>query len=160
VKLGEVTVADWSKTLSRRHIAVVGEEFAVSQDGMEFAHAAFNILDINHLRADWALGRPLNVPTVVVHVVGLALIRQRVHVVSELIWRPHTKATFVVLTGAATLVMRLLLRDRGNQVVCRLMASRRLPDFRSAVLYSRNAMTSYPHTNLSLEGHWRFTGAL
>jgi len=40
---------------------------------MKVAHAAFNILDINSITADWALGLPLIVLTVVIHVVGLGL---------------------------------------------------------------------------------------
>jgi hypothetical protein len=35
-----------------------------------------------------------------------------------------------------------------------------LPDFKSAVLYSLNAMTSYGHTNLNLEPHWHLLGAM
>jgi hypothetical protein len=35
-----------------------------------------------------------------------------------------------------------------------------MPDYRSAMLYSLNAMTSYGHTNLALEGHWQLMGAM
>jgi hypothetical protein len=35
-----------------------------------------------------------------------------------------------------------------------------LPDNRSAILYSLNAITSYGHTNLLLEDHWQLLGAL
>jgi hypothetical protein len=35
-----------------------------------------------------------------------------------------------------------------------------MPDYRSAMLYSLNAMTSYGHTNLSLEDRWQLMGAL
>jgi hypothetical protein len=35
-----------------------------------------------------------------------------------------------------------------------------LPDFRSAMLYSLSAMTSYGNSNLILEGQWRLMGAL
>jgi len=35
-----------------------------------------------------------------------------------------------------------------------------LPDYRSAVLYSLNAMTSYGHTNLYLDRRWELMGAL
>jgi hypothetical protein len=35
-----------------------------------------------------------------------------------------------------------------------------LPDTRSAMLYSLNAMTSYGHTNLMLHEHWRLMGAI
>ncbi len=35
-----------------------------------------------------------------------------------------------------------------------------LPDNKSAMLYSLNAITSYGHTNLNLENHWHLMGAL
>ena len=35
-----------------------------------------------------------------------------------------------------------------------------LPDFRSAMLYSLNAMTSYGHITLHLPDHWHLLGAL
>src|SRR5262252_9868172 len=35
-----------------------------------------------------------------------------------------------------------------------------LPDYRIAVLYSLNAMTSYGHTNINLPDHWHLMGAL
>lgn len=35
-----------------------------------------------------------------------------------------------------------------------------IPDDRSAVLYSLNAITSYGHTNLQLEARWELMGAL
>jgi hypothetical protein len=35
-----------------------------------------------------------------------------------------------------------------------------LPDNRSAMLYSINAMTSYGHTSLVLEARWQLMGAL
>jgi hypothetical protein len=35
-----------------------------------------------------------------------------------------------------------------------------LPDLRSSMRYSLNAMTSYGHTNLALEDHWHLLGAM
>ena len=35
-----------------------------------------------------------------------------------------------------------------------------IPDVRSAMLYSLNAMTSYDHADLFLERHWQMMGAL
>ena len=35
-----------------------------------------------------------------------------------------------------------------------------LPDFKSAMLYSLSAMTSYGHANLYLEPRWQMMGAL
>jgi hypothetical protein len=35
-----------------------------------------------------------------------------------------------------------------------------LPDSRTAMLYSLNAITSYGHTNIDLAKHWQLMGAL
>ena len=35
-----------------------------------------------------------------------------------------------------------------------------LTDYRTAMLYSLNAITSYGHTNVSLEDYWHLMGAL
>ena len=35
-----------------------------------------------------------------------------------------------------------------------------LPDYRSAILYSLNAITSYGHASLDLEKRWQLMGAL
>ena len=128
---------------------------------MKVAHAAFNILDINSITADWALGLPLIVLTVVIHVVGLGLMSQSTgHVVSGLISRPHARAMFIVLTGAATLLATCLHGIEAAIWAAAYWLLRALPDFRSSLLYSLNAMTSYGHTNLSLEDRWQVMGAL
>lgn len=122
---------------------------------------AANVLDVNSIMADWGWGLPLIVLTVVIHVVGLGLVSQRaVHVFSGLIARRHPRAAFVVLTGATTLLATCL---HGIEAAIWAAAYRflgALPDFRSSVLYSLNAMTSYGHTSLSLEEHWQLMGAL
>ena len=35
-----------------------------------------------------------------------------------------------------------------------------MPDIRSAMLFSLNAITSYGHANLQLEAHWQLMGAI
>ncbi len=128
---------------------------------MNVAHAALNILDINSITTDWALGLPLIVLTVVVHVVGLGFMSQGAgRIVSGVIWRRHARATFVVLTGASTLLATCLHGIEAAIWAAAYWLLGALPDFRSSALYSLNAMTSYGHTNLSLEGHWQFMGAL
>jgi hypothetical protein len=128
---------------------------------MKFADAVFSILEINPYTADWGLGLPLIVLTVVIHVVGLELMSQSaVRVFSGLTGRPHARATSVVLTGAATLLATCLHGLEAAIWAAAYWLLGALPDFRSSVLYSLNAMTSYGHTNLSLEDHWQLMGAL
>ncbi len=111
--------------------------------------------------ADWAWGVPLIVMTVVIHVVGLGLMGQRaVRVSTRLMGHRHPKAAIVTLMGVTTLLATCLHTIEAAiwAVAYRLLGS--LPDFRSSVLYSLNAMTSYGHTNLYLEDRWQLMGAL
>jgi len=132
----------------------------VSRYSMKVAYAALNIMDINSITADWALGLPLIVLTVVVHAVGLGLMIQGTGRISGLIWHCHTRATFVVLIGASTLLATCLHAMEAVIWATAYWLLGALPDFRSSVLYSMNAMTSYGHTNLSLEDRWQYMGAL
>jgi hypothetical protein len=66
----------------------------------------------------------------------------------------------MVVMGATTLLATSL---RAIEAVIWAIAYRvlgALPDSKSAMLYSLNAMTSYGHTNLSLGDHWQLMGAL
>lgn len=113
-------------------------------------------------RADWAWGLPLILLTVLVHFSGLLVIDQRVvHGRGRnLIERRHPKVAFVVVLAATTLLATGLHASEGASWAWTHWFLGALPDFRSCVLYSANAMTSYGHTNLSLEPHWQFMGAL
>ena len=79
--------------------------------------------------------------TVVIHVVGLGLMSQSaVHVVGGLMWRTHGRTTFVVLTGAATLLATCLHGIEAAIWAAAYWLLGALPDFRSSVLYSLNAI--------------------
>jgi hypothetical protein len=111
--------------------------------------------------ADWACGLPLIVLTVLVHVLGLALVRQEaLRRWQRTILRGHPNAAFVTVIGCTTLLATTL---HGFEVAIWAAAYRfvgALPDNRSAMLYSLNAMTSYGHTNLQLEERWHLMGAI
>jgi hypothetical protein len=128
---------------------------------MKVAYAAFDVPDLTSFTADWTLGFALIVLTVVIHVVGLGILSQwTTHIVGGLIRRPHGRATFVVLVGAATLLATCLHAIETAMWAAAYWLLSALPDFRSSVLYSLNAMTSYGHTRLSLEDRWQLMGAL
>jgi hypothetical protein len=109
---------------------------------------------------DWAWGLPLIVFTVTVHVVGLGLISQRTLNSSSRTIRSHSVATFVVVIGLTTLLITILhgLEAGIWAVAYRFLGA--LLDFRSAMLYSLNALTSYGHINLKLDDHWHLLGAM
>ena len=127
---------------------------------MKFGYAALHILGINSITADWALSLPLIVLTVVVHAVGLGLMMPGRGRISGFIWRRHSQAMFVVLIGASTLFATCLHAMEAVIWATAYWRLGALPDFRSSVLYSVNAMTSYGHTKLLLEDRWQYMGAL
>jgi MFS superfamily sulfate permease-like transporter len=110
---------------------------------------------------DWAWSLPLIVLTVVIHVSGLALLGQAgLRLANRVHGRSDARFVFMLVLGGATLFATCL---HGIEVAIWASAYYMLgalPDLRSSVLYSLNAMTSYGHTNLSLEYHWQLMGAL
>ena len=67
---------------------------------------------------------------------------------------------FAVVIGGAALLTTLLHGIESGiwAAAYRLLGA--LPDHRSAMLYSLNAMTTYGHANLYLKDHWQLMGAL
>jgi MFS superfamily sulfate permease-like transporter len=128
---------------------------------MKITQAAFNVLVANPFawRADWAWGLPLIVLNVVVHVVGLGLVSRRA-VALTMMARRRPVAVFVAVTGATTLFATCLHGIEGGIWAAAYWILGAFPDFRSSMLYSLNAITSYGHTNLSLEDHWQLLGSL
>jgi hypothetical protein len=130
---------------------------------MNIAQAVFTSLVVNPLnwRADWAWGLPLIVVTVVIHVIGLGLINQRVdRIIGGAVVRRHPTSAFVLVMGATTLLTTTM---HGIEATIWAVAYRilnALPDNRTAMLYSLNAITSYGHENLGLERHWQLMGAI
>jgi len=111
--------------------------------------------------ANWAYGLPLIVLTVLIHVSGLGLIRHRiVGPSSGPIFRRYPTTVFMVVMGATTLLATSLhaLEAAIWAIAYRVLGA--LPDAKSAMLYSLNAMTSYGHTNLNLGDRWHLLGAL
>jgi hypothetical protein len=104
---------------------------------------------------------PLIVLNVVIHVVGLGLINQRaIRVANGSIARHHPTSAFVLLLGTTTLVATILHWIEAGiwAIAYRVLGA--LPDYKSSMLYSLNAMTSYGHANLSLQAHWQLMGAM
>ena len=110
---------------------------------------------------DWAWGLLLIVLTVVFHAYCLGLLNKEVAVKltdSRTFWRLPTGS--IVLIGGAALSTSLF---HGTECLAWAITYRglgALSDFKSAVLYSLNAMTSYGHASLHLEPRWQLMGAL
>jgi hypothetical protein len=125
--------------------------------------AAFTFFDVDSTTwsADWAWGLPLIVLTVVIHVLGLGLIGQRaIRASKEVGHHRYPVAKFVIVVGTTTLLATCF---HGIEAIIWANAFRllgALPDLKSAILYSLNAITSFGHTTLTLEPKWELMGAL
>jgi MFS superfamily sulfate permease-like transporter len=125
------------------------------------AVSSFLVFKSANWSADWAWGLPLIVLTVVIHVLGLGLISQRaVRVSSGISERRRSTVMFVVVVGVTTLLATSLHAIEASIWAAAYQLLGALPDARSSVLYSLNAMTSYGHTNLDLEDRWQLMGAI
>jgi hypothetical protein len=122
----------------------------------------FLVIDPVGWTADWAWGLPLIVLTVLIHVSGLGIISQRVSHggARRAIERWHPRVAFVVLIGGATLLATCLHGIEAGIWAFSYRALGALPDSRTAMLYSLNALTSYGHTSIDLQDHWHLMGAL
>ena len=130
---------------------------------MNIALAVFTSFVVNpsSWSGDWAWGLPLIVVTVVIHVIGLGLISQRVdRITGGAVVRRHPTSAFVLLMGATTLLVTMMhaIETTIWAVAYRILNA--LPDNRTAMLYSLNAITSYGHESLGLEEHWQLMGAI
>jgi hypothetical protein len=111
--------------------------------------------------ADWAWSLPLIAMNVVIHVFCLGLFMDKVErVLSRVRDRRRFASIFAMVMSVAVTVATILHGFEGAiwAGAYRLLGA--LPDSRSAMLYSINAMTSYGHTNLYLEDQWQMMGAL
>jgi hypothetical protein len=111
--------------------------------------------------SDWAWGLPLIVLTVLIHVSGLGLASQRALRLSRVLMeRHHPRAAFLRLVASMTMLATCLHGIEAAIWAIAYLLLGALPNAKSAVVYSLNAITSYGHTNLSLEGRWELLGAL
>jgi MFS superfamily sulfate permease-like transporter len=130
---------------------------------MTIVHAACTLLvtDSRSWSADWAWGLPLIVLTVVIHVLGLGTISHKATRASEGIFeRRHPTIVFVTVVGTTTLLATCLHGLEAGLWASAYRGLGALPDFKSSMLYSLNAMTSYGHTDLELPSHWHLMGAM
>jgi len=112
-------------------------------------------------RVDWALGLPLIVLTVVIHVFGLLLIDEKIARVENNVALRHGYAvTFVVIVGVTAMSAALLHGIEGAIWATAFRLVGAMPDYPDAVLYSLGAMTTYGHAELALEKPWQLMGTL
>jgi hypothetical protein len=126
-------------------------------------HPALSTLPSNPVpwSADWVWGCPLIVLTVIIHVVGLGLIaRLDVASYGEGLHYHQRVATGAVILAATTVFATVLHGFEAGVWAISYCFIGALPDFKSAMLYSLGAMTTYGHDVLALQTHWRMLGAI
>ena len=113
---------------------------------------------------DWARSTPLIILTVVFHAYALGLLHKDI---SSRLWRLSRKENLrslsfnpIYVIGATAFSLTFLhgLEALGWAVFYLLLGA--TPNYRSSVLYSMNAMTSYGHENLQLAPQWHLMGCL
>jgi hypothetical protein len=110
---------------------------------------------------NWAWSLPLILITVIFHVIGMALINERVIRSRKfLAGGRRFLIAFPMILGAATLVAILLHAAEATVWAFMYLTLGALPDGKSAMLYSLSAMTSYGHEHFDLANHWQLMGAL
>ena len=111
--------------------------------------------------ADWLWSLPLIGLTVVLHVFGLSFIKRRSdQVLRQIRGRRASSPLAHISVGGAALSITALHGLEGTVWAAAFQILGALPDRRTAVLYSLNAMTSYGHVNLELAHRWQLMGAL
>ena len=104
---------------------------------------------------DWAWGLPLIVAMVIIHVFGLSLIKRWTGKVVRYGWM-HQALSIAGVTLSITFLHSL----EASLWAFVFQFLKAVPDFRTAVLYSLNALTAFGHTDVKLERQWQLLGAL
>ena len=99
--------------------------------------------------------------TVLIHLTGLWLINQRAfRAFGKMMERNHPMAVFMTVMAMVTFLSTILLAlDAGIWAASYQWTGAR-PDFKSAMLYSLGALTTYGHANLQVEEHWQLLGTI
>jgi hypothetical protein len=110
---------------------------------------------------NWMWGLPLIVFIVILHAAGLGIINKKLALRLEV--SPglgELSATSILVVAAVVLAVTTLHGLEGLiwAVAYRMLGA--LHDYKSAVLFSLNAITSYGHEDLRLERRWELMGAL
>jgi hypothetical protein len=112
-------------------------------------------------RADWLCSLPLIALTVVIHVFGLSFIKRRSdRIMQQLHGRRVSSVIASMWIGGAALAITVLHGLEGFLWAVAFQLLGALPQRRTAILYSLNAMTSYGHVNIELADRWQLMGAL
>jgi hypothetical protein len=110
--------------------------------------------------AAWAWGLPLIVVTVIIHALGLGLISRRaLAVFDRKLGRRYPTALFAAVMSMVILLATILHPGESAIWAVSYLALGALPDYKSAVLFSLGAMTTFGNA-MSLKESWQLMGAI
>jgi hypothetical protein len=111
--------------------------------------------------SDWVSGVPLILLTIFLHVFVLgAVSRAVIRRYSGMRAQSHPQFTFAIVIGTSSLIAIVLHGFETGLWAAMYLKIGALTNFRSAMLYSLGAMTTYGHENLDLAQRWRLMGAI
>ncbi|MBS7788620.1 hypothetical protein KTR66_01365 [Roseococcus sp. SDR] len=121
-----------------------------------------NLNEVGFFEHAWVWGVPLIAVTVVIHVLGLGLIRLLLGDFYELgpAQAPARLLGFATFMGLTVTLITTLHVVQAIVWALAYLWLGALTDSREAILYSLNALTSFGHTQISLPEHWQVLGAL
>jgi hypothetical protein len=110
--------------------------------------------------SDWLWALPVSVLTVIIHVLGLFVIRQRFDRVLVHASLRRMRIVAMLFMAGTTVSVTLLHGLEASIWTVAFRVLHALPDNKSAMLFSLNAMTTFGHAGTNLEEHWLMMGAL
>ena len=112
--------------------------------------------------SDWIWGCPLIVLTVIIHVLGLGYISHKALTIYQDggKQRRHPQIALAGVLGSSTLLATVLHAFEAAIWAAAYCFIGTLPNFRSGMLYSLGAMTTYGHQDLFLKDEWRLLGTI
>ncbi|HUN61909.1 MAG TPA: hypothetical protein VMU53_07960 [Candidatus Sulfotelmatobacter sp.] len=105
--------------------------------------------------ADWLWGVPLILVTVMIQVHALSFLKRQADQRMSYIYKHHTLSV-----GSVTLSITILHAFEAVLWAGTFLFLGAVPDPRTAMLYSLNALTAFGHTDVNLEKQWQLMGAL
>jgi hypothetical protein len=111
-------------------------------------------------RADWIWGCPLILLTVIVHVLGLGYVSQRAALFGGNGAKRHAITRFTMAIGATTLLAIIFHAIEVGIWAIAYLRIGALPNFKTAMLFSLGAMTTFGHANIFLTERWQLLGGM
>lgn len=110
---------------------------------------------------NWIASFPLILLTVLVHVSGLAVIKNRaIDLVERAVTRGSRNFVFALMMGCTVLLVTMLHAIDAAIWAAAYIFLGALPDSHAAMLYSLGAMTTFGNATFNLEAHWQMMGVV